>query len=392
MADLFSAQPFPSFGPHGLEGAGDVQPVHTISAARNAGLRACLRVECPRRPGVYGMLDQHGELIYVGKAKCLRHRLLSYFRPRSRGPKAGRILRFTRTIVWEPALCEFGALLRELELIRRWRPRFNVFGQPRRPHRLFVCLGRAPAPYAFLARRPARNTRAAFGPVPGGPKATTAVRHLNDWFRLIDCPQAQTMYFAEEELFPVLRTPGCLRFDIGTCLAPCAAACTRSAYMERVRAARAFLTGTDDTPFTALAEEMAKAAQAQLYERAAALRDRLDSLRWLRDHIERLRHSCERQSFIYPVRAADGGGQLWYLVQGGRAVAVTRRPTDGDSRAATASILGTIYEKRRAELALPRPEEMDSVFLVASWFRKQPKERLRAMSPDDALRLCKHAS
>src|SRR5262249_32652426 len=158
-------------------------------------------------------------------------RLLSYFRPNSRDPKAGRILDQTRVLVWETAPSEFAALLRELELIRRWQPRFNVQGQPRRRRRVYVCLGRRPAPYAFLAPRPASTVLAGFGPVPSGERAREAVRRVNDWYGLRDCPQAQEMVFAEQkELFPVLRAAGCLRHEIGTCLGPCAAACTQAAY------------------------------------------------------------------------------------------------------------------------------------------------------------------
>src|SRR5205823_6722999 len=140
--------------------------------------------------------DAAGELVYVGKAKSLRSRLLSYFRPNSRDPKAGRILEVTRLIAWEPAADEFAALLRELELIRRWQPRFNVQGQPRRWRRAYVCVGRRPAPYVFLAGRPPATAFALFGPVPAGRQAREGVRRVNDWFRLRDCPQAQAMVFA----------------------------------------------------------------------------------------------------------------------------------------------------------------------------------------------------
>src|ERR1700731_1903084 len=117
-------------------------PLEAIHGHRPSRLREKVRKRCPRKPGVYGMVDATGELIYVGKAKCLRSRLLSYFRPNSRDPKAGRILGQTRTLVWEPAPNEFAALLRELELIRRWRPRCNVQGQPTRYRRTYVCVGR----------------------------------------------------------------------------------------------------------------------------------------------------------------------------------------------------------------------------------------------------------
>jgi excinuclease ABC subunit C len=133
------------------------------------------------------MLDGDGLLVYVGKAKHLRGRLFSYFRPRSRDPKAGRIVRIARTIVWEYQPSEFAALLRELELIQRWQPRLNIHGQPLRRLRTYICLGRKPAPYAFLARRPPAGALASFGPVPAGRKAREAVRWINDWFGLRDC-------------------------------------------------------------------------------------------------------------------------------------------------------------------------------------------------------------
>ena len=82
-----------------------------MQGGRPSRLRAAVRQECPRLPGVYGMMDEVGELIYVGKAKCLRSRLLSYFRPKSRDPKAGRIVGDARVVAWEPAHGEFAALL-----------------------------------------------------------------------------------------------------------------------------------------------------------------------------------------------------------------------------------------------------------------------------------------
>src|SRR5437763_1451276 len=125
MDGLFSCRSFSGFGPLLLDASVGPPVLQGVYGRRAATLRKHVRAECPRRPGVYGMVDRHGELIYVGKAKCLRTRLGSYFRPNSRDPKAGRILDHTRAIVWELSPSEFAALHRELELIRRWRPRFN---------------------------------------------------------------------------------------------------------------------------------------------------------------------------------------------------------------------------------------------------------------------------
>src|SRR5262245_43924436 len=79
--------PFVDFGPSAFSPAGHEPRLMRIEG-KAARLRTEARQHCPRRAGVYGMIDTHGDLIYVGKAKSLRARLLSYFRPKSRGPRS----------------------------------------------------------------------------------------------------------------------------------------------------------------------------------------------------------------------------------------------------------------------------------------------------------------
>src|SRR4051812_5693176 len=123
---LFSQLPFTTFGPSCLVPPGWSLETIQVRSARRPKLRALVRRQCPNVPGVYGMVNADGDLVYVGKSKSLKKRLLSYFSAARGDRRARRILEQTRTICWEPALSEFGALLRELELIRRWRPRLNV--------------------------------------------------------------------------------------------------------------------------------------------------------------------------------------------------------------------------------------------------------------------------
>jgi excinuclease ABC subunit C len=368
---LFRREPFTRFGPCAL--APGEAPLFTVRARRARKLRQAVREQVPKLPGVYGMLDAGGELVYVGKARCLRNRLLSYFRP-SRDDKAATIIRETRGLVWEVAPSEFAALLRELELIRRWQPHFNVQGQPRRHRRCYVCLGRRPAPYAFVAGEPTRTALACFGPVPGVRRAREAVRRLNDWFRLRDCPQKQTMVFADQsELFPVLHTPACIRHDIGTCLGPCAAACTQPDYGSQVQAAHDFLDGTDESPLEVLERDMNTAAVALQYERAAVLRDRLDSLHWLWRHLERLRQAVHH-SFVYPVAGHDGG-QTWYLIRHG----LVRAAVPPDAREQVLVKLGEVFERGPKVSGPPALDEVDGVLLVAGWFARHREERQRVL-------------
>jgi excinuclease ABC subunit C len=240
----------------------------------------------------------------------------------------------------------------------------------------------------FLSSRPAANVLACFGPVPAGQRARGAVRRLNDGFGLRDCPQKQEMAFADQgELFPEPRAASCLRHEIGTCLGPCAAACTRAAYAERVGAARSFLEGRDAALLAALERDMASASAALAFERAAALRDRLEVLRWLHGHLERLRDLRDGQSFVYPTSGSEGG-EVWYLIHQGR-VAASRPPPSPQTATRTAALIEALYRRRLPPGAALAGNEVDGVLLVAAWFRKYPEERGRVLAPEQALALCR---
>ena len=390
MKGLFTRQAFTGFGPSLFSPTGAAAPLHAVRGNRPSRLRAGVRLECPKLPGVYGMVNEAGELIYVGKAKCLRTRLLSYFRTKSRDPKAGRILKDACVVAWEPAHGEFAALLRELELIRRWRPRFNVHGQPNRRRRTYVCVGREPAAYLFLSPRPPCTAFAAYGPVPGGETAREAVRRLNDWYRLRDCPQSQKMTFADQgELFPLVRGFGCLRHDLGACLGPCAAACTRGDYAAAVRSAIRFLDGDDISPLETLERDMRAASAAEAFERAAALRDRWKALHWLSGHLQRLREASRRTS-VYPAPGRDGSRDHWHLIRNGRVRAVTPAPRDDAGRTAAAAALRAVYGD--AVSGPPGPDEIDGLLLVAAWFRRRPAEEEKTLDPAAARAACTSAA
>jgi excinuclease ABC subunit C len=388
VSGFFFRRTFTGFGACRLHPFAEPLPLHCIDGRRPARLREQLRRHSPRLPGVYGMVNANGELIYVGKAKSLRARLLTYFRPGSRDPKAGRILEQTRRIVWEPAPSEFAALLRELELIRRWQPRCNVHGQPQRRRRTFLCVGRRPAPYAYLSARPPAGIIACYGPLSPGASLREAVRRLNDGFGLRDCPQKQAMGFADQgELFPQVRTAGCLRHDIGTCLGPCAAACTRDAYGEQVRALRSFLDGNDLSMLENLQREMTAASEALAFERAALLRDKHTVLQRLHERLDRLQLARERHTFIYPVAGHDGR-EIWYLIRRGWVTAAVAAPGDAASGGRAAEVIHGVFGPALPWVVATPTEEIDGILLVSAWFRRHPTEQARTLGPALALGRC----
>ncbi|MCZ2343710.1 MAG: GIY-YIG nuclease family protein [Bacteroidales bacterium] len=378
---LIIAEPFSGFGPSRFCPVDEATLTRIIRGGTQPRLKAQVRAFAPREPGVYGMLDPRRRIIYVGKAKNLRNRLLSYFRTQSRDPKAGRILKQTRTLLWEQTADEFSALLRELELIRRFRPRFNVIGQPGQQRYVYLCIGKAPAPTVYLSPNPTGKERAIFGPLVGRGQLDEAIRRLNDAFGLRDCPSTIPMVFADQPRLFVEADSGarCLRYDIQTCLGPCAGLCSRQQYEAKVRATRAFLEGRDRSLLQKLHQHMLAASAALRFEQASSFRDRLQILTRLDERLEFLRTARRKHSFLYPLTNTHGA-TVWYLVLRGEvcaAIRPERNPTQARATVEAVYASGTpaVWGEGCAE----------SVLLVSAWFRKFPQEKAKLVPVERAL-------
>ena len=358
-----------------------------IAGARTSLLRSQLRLLAPNEPGVYAMLNADDEIIYVGKAKDLRKRLFCYFRVKGRDRKARKIVARAKAIVWEVLPNEFTALLRELELIRRWRPIWNVQGQPLRRRHAFICLGGRPAPHLTLTRKPPRHLVASFGPMPVTKKSRDAIRWLNDGFELRDCPPGAVDFFPPPNpLFPIVPPAGCLRLELGTCLGPCTAEVTRGAYHQRVRDTRAFLDGRDRSYLKTLEARMQAAALAERYETAAQLRDKAIALTWLVERLDGLKTAQKNLSFVYPMSAGEGR-TMWYLLHGARVLACVAAPYDAASAQSALDLLRRVYGPQNAEPILDAYEPIDGMVLILSWFRKYPRQKRRGLDPAAAMKM-----
>src|SRR5690606_31441028 len=134
-----------------------------LPAADLAQLRAKVRALAENRPGTYRMLDATGAILYVGKAKRVRTRLLSYFRAEYPAEKASRILHASHDIEWDYTPSEFSAYLSELRQIRRYRPRFNVtLNRTRRS--VLIKVGGGPAPRVYVGAGVVPGDLRAYGP------------------------------------------------------------------------------------------------------------------------------------------------------------------------------------------------------------------------------------
>jgi len=344
--------------------------------AQLAIMRAAVKAEAKDRPGVYRMLAANGEIVYVGKSKQLRTRLLSYFRCEFPADKGARIVREADRIEWDYAPSEFAALLEELRLIKRYRPRLNVAMKRDARHFAFIKLTKGSAPKLLVVRGAgADDAQIYYGPFHGAQRGGEAVRELNDALGLRDCRLDQPMHFADQpELFHIYpRTPGCIRHEIRKCLGPCVGGCTTAQYDERVGLVRGFLDGADDGPLRSLREEMVEASERMEFERAGSLRDKLKRLEDLRMQFIKFRFAIETLSFVYTVPGYNGDDRI-YLIRRGRVRGERAIPRSDEERSRLTEMVEDVFNPSERDSAQLPSHEVDELLLLSSWFRRFPKE------------------
>jgi excinuclease ABC subunit C len=235
-----------------------------------AGRAAILRHVklAPSAPGVYRMVDAHGAVLYVGKAKNIRKRITSYARPTAYDPRIERMIAATAALEFVSTRTETEALLLEANLIKRLRPRFNVLLRDDKSFPYILITGDHWAPQ-ILKHRGARNREGRYyGPFASVGSVNRTITALQRAFLLRSCSDG----FFES------RTRPCLLHQIKRCSAPCTREIEFADYQELVREATNFLSGKSRAVKEELAGEMEKASEALDFERAAVYRDRLAAL------------------------------------------------------------------------------------------------------------------
>ncbi len=349
----------------------------------NPALRAHVRTHAENRPGVYRMLGPGGELLYVGKSVRVRSRLLSYFRA-ERGEKAWELIREATRVEWDYIPNEFAALVAEMKLIQKRRPKFNVQHKRKRIY-AFVKITREPAPRVVPVSRVADDGATYYGPFPRVGALARTIRELSHVLGLRDCPGPTPIHFRDQlEIFQGGRVPRCLRGDLGSCLAPCCGSVSSGEYMAAVETARRFLEGRARRPLRELEEGMREAAGRHDFEYAAILRDRLERLRGFRDQLVAFRGRVEDLSFVYRVPGFRGDDRL-YLIRKGRIRKAIAHPKGRAGRIAAARAVEEVFGGRAERAAALAPEEAAEILLVARWFRLNPGERRRTWTPDEWL-------
>jgi excinuclease ABC subunit C len=233
-------------------------------AAGVAAIREVVRTLKPK-PGVYRMHDARGDVLYVGKARVLKNRVANYCQVDRLSSRLQRMVAQTRSLTIVTTNSEAEALLLEAQLIKRYRPAYNVLLRDDKSFPFILLRADHEFPRIMKHRGARRAEGNYYGPFASAGSVNTTINALQKLFLLRSCTDS---FFAR-------RDRPCLLYQIKRCSAPCVGRIDQAAYAELVQEAKDFLGGRSSAVQRKIESQMAEAAEALDFERAAMLRDRL---------------------------------------------------------------------------------------------------------------------
>ena len=219
----------------------------------------------PSKPGVYRMNDARGDVLYVGKARVLRNRVGNYTQVERLPSRLQRMVSQTRSMTIVTTNSEAEALLLEAQLIKRYRPAYNVLLRDDKSFPFILLRSDHDFPRIQKHRGARRAKGNYYGPFASAGSVNTTINALQKLFLLRSCTDS---FFSR-------RDRPCLLYQIKRCSAPCVGRIDEAGYGELVRQAKDFLGGRSSAVQREIEAQMAEAADALDFERAAMLRDRL---------------------------------------------------------------------------------------------------------------------
>lgn len=225
------------------------------------------------RPGVYRMLDEAGDVLYVGKARNLKRRVSSYFRASGLDAKTMAMVSRIASIEVTVTASETEALLLEQTLIKKQRPPYNIQLRDDKSYPYIMLTDQDRYPRLAFYRGSRKRKGSFFGPYPSASAVRETLAILQKVFRLRQCEDS---YFRN-------RSRPCLQYQIDRCTAPCVGFISTEDYAEDVHFTRLFLEGHSDTLFEKLGARMERKSAELDFETAARIRDQITDLRRIQE-------------------------------------------------------------------------------------------------------------
>ncbi len=319
--------------------------------------------EIPDSPGVYLFRDEHGAVLYVGKAKSLRKRLANYFGSDVRG-KTAIMVDAAASVDWIVTPSEVAALMTEFSLVQEHQPRFNIRLRDDKSFPYLALTVSQEWPRAMIVRGKRRKDTQYFGPYAHAYAIRQTLDLMLRTFPIRTCTDAK---FKRHE---ATGRP-CLLFHIEKCAGPCVGEVEPAAYQDLVDGLASFFAGDATAVIERLTAEMQAAAAAQEYEQAARIRDQLSAVS---SATERQELVTERPDDFDVIAVAEDELEAALVVLNirrgritGRRATVVDRVEDVDTASLVGILLTAVYGSERPPREVLLQQLPDDAAVRAAW-------------------------
>lgn len=257
----------------------------------------------PSDPGVYQYFDDKGEIIYVGKAKNLKRRVLSYFNKQQQSRKVSVLVSRIADIRFTVVSSEMEALLLENNFIKRYKPRYNILLKDDKTYP-WICIKNERFPRVFLTRKKVNDGSIYFGPYPSVMTAKTLLEMLRQLYPIRNCK----LILRQENIDNGHYRP-CLEYHIGNCLAPCDGSIDEEEYREMILNIKKVIKGNIQEVLKDLKAQMMDHASKLEFEKAQVIKEKYELL----ENYHARSVVCSNSLFDMEVFSYDDAGNSFYV-------------------------------------------------------------------------------
>ncbi len=337
----------------------------------------------PTKPGCYIYRNTEGTIVYVGKAINLKNRVRSYFHADAgHDAKTRRLVREIADIEWIVVGSELEALILEMNLIKKHRPKYNIRLKDDKRYPYIKIHWADPFPKVTVTRQMVEDGSRYFGPYTSAWAVYQTLDVLRRIFPYLTCDRDIT---GQDKR-------ACLYFDIKLCAAPCIGAINQAGYRQMISDLMAFLSGHSEEIMTRLQNEMQKASDEMRFERAGALRDQLKAIQSVIERQKVVFATDYKDSDVLAMARSDGEACVQiFFIRGGKLIGREYFILEGTEDTADTEVMAQFVKQFYTEAAtipqqvmLPQEIEIEEAKIISQWMRtKRGGEKVEFFVPKE---------
>jgi len=335
----------------------------------------------PQKPGCYLMKSADGTIIYVGKAINLKNRVRSYFHAdASHDNKTRRLVREIMDIEWIVVGSELEALILEMNLIKKHRPKYNVRLKDDKRYPYIKVHWNEPFPKVTVTRQMAEDGARYFGPYTSAWAVYQTLDVLRKIFPYLTCDREITG----------MDKRACLYYDIKLCTAPCIGVISQAGYRQMISDLMDFLSGHSEGIVTRLQKDMEKASEDMRFEKAAAIRDQLKAIQSIIERQKIVFATDYLDSDVLAMARSDGEACVQiFFIRGGKLIGREYFILEGTEDVADTEVMQQFITQFYTEAAtIPQqvmlPQEIEERKIIGQWLRsKRGGEKVEFFVPKE---------